>query len=90
MFLNPLLGATVGAGAVPISGILRDVGISNDFMKELAENLIVVTSALFILIREATSDKVLDKLQQKGFKGNVFQTSLAVDKGDELPKVLGG
>lgn len=88
LFLNPLLGAAVRAGA--ISGKLRDIGISKDFMKELAENLTEGTSALFILIREATSDKVLDRLQQKGFKGKVLQTSLAVDKEDELRKVLGG
>jgi uncharacterized membrane protein len=90
LFLNPLLGAAVGAGAGAISGKLRDIGISNDFMKELAENLTEETSALFILIREATGDKVLDRLKEKGFKGKILQTSLAVDKEDELRKVLGG
>jgi uncharacterized membrane protein len=83
LFLNPLLGAAVGAGAGAISGKLRDIGISNDFMKELAENLTEGTSALFILIREATSDKVLDRLKEKSFIGKILQTSLAVDKEDE-------
>jgi uncharacterized membrane protein len=86
IFLNPLLGAAVGAGAV--SGKLRDIGISNEFMKKLAENLTGGTSALFIPIREATSDKVLDRLKQKEFKGKVLQTSLEVDKENELRKVL--
>jgi uncharacterized membrane protein len=58
-------------------------------MKELAENLTEGTSALFILIREATSDKVLDRLKEKSFIGKILQTSLAVDKEDELRKVLG-
>lgn len=88
IFFNPLLGAAVGAGAGAISGKLRDIGISNDFMKELAENLTEGTSALFILIRKATSDKVLDRLKQKGFKGKVLQTSLTVDAEDELRKIL--
>ena len=90
IFLNPLLGAAVGAGAGAISGKLRDIGISNDFMKELAENLTEGTSALFILIREAAADKVLDRLKQKDFKGKILQTSLEVDEEDELRKVLEG
>lgn len=36
LFLNPLLGAAVGAGAGAISGALTDVGINDQFMKELA------------------------------------------------------
>ena len=90
IFLNPLLGAAMGAGAGALAGKLRDIGISDDFMKELAENLTEGTSALFILIREATADKVLDRLNEKGFRGKVLQTSLEVDEEDELRKVLEG
>ena len=90
IFLNPLLGAAVGAGAGALSGKLRDIGISDEFMKELAANLIEGTSALFILVRKATGDKVLDRLKQKGFRGKVLQTSLTVDEEHELRKVLEG
>lgn len=90
IFLNPLLGAAVGAGAGALSGKLRDIGISDEFMKELAANLTEGTSALFILVRKATGDKVLDRLKQKGFKGKVLQTSLTVDEEHELRKVLEG
>jgi uncharacterized membrane protein len=88
IFLNPLLGAAVGAGAGAISGKLSDIGINNDFMKELAANLTENTSALFILVREATADKVLARLKEKAFKGKVLKTSLTVDKEDELRKVI--
>jgi uncharacterized membrane protein len=90
IFLNPLLGAAVGAGAGALSGKLRDIGVSDEFMKELAANLTEGTSALFILVRKATGDKVLDRLKQKGFKGKVLQTSLTVDAEHELRKVLEG
>jgi uncharacterized membrane protein len=90
IFLNPLLGAAVGAGAGALSGKLRDIGVSDEFMKELAANLTEGTSALFILVRKATGDKVLDRLKQKGFKGKVLQTSLTVDAEEELRKVLEG
>ena len=36
IFLNPLLGLAVGAGAGAVSGALTDVGINDDFMKDLA------------------------------------------------------
>ncbi len=90
IFLNPLLGAAVGAGAGALSGKLSDIGINDDFMKELAANLTENTSALFILIREATGDKVLSRLKEKEFKGKVLKTSLSVDKEEELRKVIEG
>jgi uncharacterized membrane protein len=86
IFLNPLVGAAVGAGAGALSGKLRDIGISDNFMKELAETLRNDTSALFVLVRKVTPDKVLEGL--KGFKGKVIQTSLSKDKEDDLREVL--
>ena len=50
IFLNPLLGAAVGAGVGAVSGALTDVGVSNDFMKELAANFKPGGSALFVLV----------------------------------------
>ncbi len=90
IFFNPLLGAAMGAGAGALAGRLRDIGINDDFMKEVARNLTERTSALFILVRKVTSDKVLDRLKQEGFKGKVLQTSLTVDAEDELRKVIEG
>ena len=86
IFLNPLLGAAVGAGAGALSGKLRDIGISDEFMKELGETIHPGTSALFILVRKVTPDKVLDQL--KGFKGKVLKTSLTADKEEALREVL--
>ena len=88
IFLNPLLGAAMGAGAGALAGKLKDIGIDDNFMKELASDLTEGTSALFILVRKATTDKVLERLQ--GFKGKVLKTSLTVDAEEELRKVLEG
>ena len=87
IFLNPLVGAAVGAGAGALSGKLTDVGINDKFMQELGETLTPGTSALFVLVRKATPDKVLEGL--KGFKGKVLKTSLTIDKEEELQKILG-
>ena len=86
IFLNPLAGAAVGAGAGALSGKLTDIGISDKFMKELGETLTPGSSALFVLVRKATPDKVLEGL--KAFKGKVMQTSLSKDKEEELRAVL--
>ncbi len=86
IFLNPLVGAAVGAGAGALSGKLTDVGIDDKFMQELGGMLTPGTSALFVLVRKATPDKVLEKL--KGFKGKVLKTSLTIDKEEELQKTL--
>ena len=86
IFLNPLVGAAVGAGAGAISGSLTDIGISNEFMKQCGETLKPGTSALFVLVRKATPDKVLEHL--KHFKGKVLKTSLTVDEESELRKIF--
>jgi hypothetical protein len=55
-------------------------------MKELGETFKNNTSAIFVLVRKVTPDKVLEEL--KGFKGKVLKTSLTKDKEEELRKFL--
>ena len=88
LFLNPLLGAAVGAGAGAgaISGALSDVGVNDKFMKELAQNFQPGSSALFVLVRKATPDKVLEEL--KGAGGKVLQTSLSHEDESKLQAAL--
>ena len=86
IFLNPILGAVVGAGAGAAAGALSDVGIDDDFMKKLAEQLQPGTSVLFVLIRKMTKDKVLEEL--KGTGGKVLQTSLSHDDETKLKDAL--
>lgn len=86
IFLNPLLGAAVGAGAGAISGALSDVGINDDFMKNLAVALKPGSSALFVLVRKATPDKVLEEL--RGVGGKIIQTSLSHENEQKLQAAL--
>ena len=90
IFLNPLLGAAVGAGAGALSGALTDIGISNDMMKSFAESFKPGCSALFVLVRKATGDKVLARLSEFTGKGKVVQTSLTKDKEEELRAAIEG
>ena len=86
IFLNPLLGIAAGTAAGAISGALADVGINDQFMKDLASNFKNGTSALFVLVRSVTPDKVLDELEGSG--GEVLQTSLSHDKEVKLQAAL--
>jgi len=90
LFLNPLMGAVVGAGSGALSGKLADLGINDQFMKDLGATLTSGSSALFVLVRKSTPDKVLEGLKPFVGKARVLQTSLTKDKEDELRKFMEG
>jgi uncharacterized membrane protein len=88
MFLNPLLGLAVGASAGAVSGALTDVGIDDNFMKELGATMTPGSSSLFVLLRNATAapDKVLEEL--KGTGGIILKTSLSHEDEAKLQAAL--
>jgi len=86
IFLNPLLGLAVGATAGAVSGALSDVGINDNFMKQLASTLKTGSSALFVLVRKSTPERVLEEL--KGVGGKVLQTSLSHEDEAKLQAAL--
>jgi uncharacterized membrane protein len=88
LFLNPLIGAAVGAASGAIAGKLSDIGINDKMMKDLAASFSPGSSALFVLVRKATADKVLDGLKPFAGKGKVFQTSLSKDDEAALRQAL--
>jgi uncharacterized membrane protein len=69
-----------------ISGALTDVGINDNFIRDLAATLKPGCSALFILVRKATPDKVLAELRGAG--GKILKTSLTHEKEQKLQAAL--
>ncbi|MBV9703654.1 MAG: DUF1269 domain-containing protein, partial [Methylobacteriaceae bacterium] len=87
LFLMPVAGAAVGAGAGALSGSLIDVGINDADMKRQAnEALKPGTAGLFLLIRKMTTDKVLEDL--RGVGGTVIRTSFDHAKEEALKEAL--
>jgi uncharacterized membrane protein len=90
LMLNPLLGfaagAAVGAGAGALSGALSDYGINDEFIKSLGKELEPDASALFVLVRKVTVDRVLPELQP--FGGKVIRTSLTLEQEKRLQAEL--
>ena len=87
LFLAPLAGLAMGAvvGA-SVTGALHDAGINDQFMKDLADTLKPNTSALFVLVRKAKPDRVLEVL--KGTGGKILQSSLSHEEVDRLQGAL--
>jgi uncharacterized membrane protein len=86
LFLNPLLGLAIGAASGAASGALTDIGINDNFMKELSSTLAPGTSALFVLVRKATPDKVLEAIAGTG--GKVLKTSLSHEDENRLQAAI--
>jgi len=78
LFLNPLLGLVAGASVGALSGALSDYGINDKFMKEVAEVLQPGQAALFMMVRQHASDKVIDRLGAMG--GRIIRTNLDTSK----------
>lgn len=86
IFLAPLLGAAIGAAAGAAGGAVTDVGVDDDFMKQLGERLDTGKAALVLLVQRSTPDKVLPRVQQYG--GEVIQSSLSDEAEARLQEAL--
>jgi uncharacterized membrane protein len=84
IFLDLLFGAAAGAGAGALSGRLTDLGIDDTFINNLDEEPPNGGSALFVLVRKFTPDKVLASLEPFRGRGRVLQTSLSKENEQEL------
>lgn len=84
LFLNPLIWAAVGAGAGALAGRAADIGINDDFMRDMGTSLEKGGSAVCVLVRKMTADKVMDRLSAFRARGRVVQTSLTHDAEEKL------
>jgi uncharacterized membrane protein len=83
IFFVPFLGAAIGAGMGGLSGSLADVGISDNFIKEVRDKVTEGTSALFALTSGATApDKVIDELKAYDFE--IISTNLPEEQEKQL------
>ena len=86
IFLVPLFGMAIGAATGAAAGAMSDYGIDDDFMKDLGEKLPEGGAAVFVLVREATRDKVVPEVSKYG--GHVLQSSLSNEQETALQEAL--
>jgi len=83
----PFLGMAVGAATGAITGSMRDYGIDDTFIKEVGNSIQPGTSAIFLLVEQATVDKVVEQL--KPFGGTIARTSLSRENEAKLKAAFG-
>jgi uncharacterized membrane protein len=82
LFLAPWLGLAIGAATGAIAGKFTDVGIDDKFIEEVGETIEPGHSALFLLVRDVTPDKVIEDV--KRFNPTVLRTSLSQEDEAKL------
>jgi uncharacterized membrane protein len=83
IFFVPFLGAAIGAGMGGLTGSLADVGIDDDFIRQVREKVTEGTSALFALTSGATApDRVIDELKAYDFE--IISTNLPQEQENQL------
>ena len=87
LFFAPWLGLAIGAVTGALAGKFTDVGVDDKFIKEVADTIEPGHSALFLLVRDVTPDKVLERLE--GFHPTVLQTSLSNEDEAKLRDAFG-
>jgi uncharacterized membrane protein len=87
LFFVPLLGIAVGAAVGALAGSLTDVGINDEFILRVREQVKPGTSALFVM----TSDAVLDKVHEafEGQQMQLLQTNLSGEQEARLRDAFG-
>jgi uncharacterized membrane protein len=81
LFFIPLLGAAVGAGLGAMTGAMADVGIDDDFIKSVRDQVTPGTSALFLLTSDAVRDRVKAAYdEQGGPRATLVHTNLSKDE----------
>jgi uncharacterized membrane protein len=88
IFLAPLFGMAIGAASGALGGKMSDVGVNDNFMKELGAKLQPGGAALIALGSTDARDKVIDRV--KSYGGEVIQTSLSTEEEEQLQAALRG
>jgi uncharacterized membrane protein len=82
IFFVPLLGLAVGAAMGALAGSMSDVGISDEFIRRVRENVTPGTSALFVMTSNAVVDKVLEEFKETG--ATLLSTNLSHEQEAKL------
>jgi uncharacterized membrane protein len=78
IFFVPLLGLAVGAAMGAMAGSMRDVGIDDEFIRQVRNEVTAGTSALFVMTGNAVVDRVIDEFMDSG--ATMVSTNLSEDQ----------
>jgi uncharacterized membrane protein len=87
IFFVPLLGLAIGAATGALSGSLSDVGIDDDFIRDVRDQITPGTSALFVMTSGAVQDKV--RAAFEGQQMELISTNLSNEQEQSLRQAFG-
>jgi uncharacterized membrane protein len=82
IFFVPLLGLAVGAAMGAMAGSMTDVGIDDQFIREVRAQVTPGTSALFVMTEGAVVDRVIDEFKDSG--ATLVSTNLSKEQEAKL------
>jgi uncharacterized membrane protein len=88
LFFIPFFGMALGAGLGALMGKLTKSGIDKTFQDQVRDLLQPGTSALFLVVEQATPDKAVEAMSR--FGGTVLKSSLSKEAEAELQEALHG
>jgi uncharacterized membrane protein len=86
IFFVPILGLLLGAVSGAAAASMSDVGIDDDFIKDVREKVTPGTSALFALTSDGVPDKVAEAF--RGIDGELLHTNLSGEQEAQLREVF--
>ena len=87
IFFIPILGLAIGAATGALFGSLSDVGISDEFINRVRENVTPGTSALFLLSSDAVMDRVAAEFRDTN--AELISTNLSAEQEERLREAFG-
>ena len=84
IFFIPLIGLAIGAGMGALMGAMSDVGIDDNFIKQVRDKVTPGTSCLFLYTANAVTDKIQDEFKDQRGHMELIQSNLSKEQEDKL------
>jgi uncharacterized membrane protein len=88
LFFMPWLGLAIGAVTGAVAGKMSDVGIDDNFIKEVGATIEPNNSALFLMVESMVEDKVLPVMAEH--KAKLLRTNLSAEDEAKLRETFSG
>lgn len=82
LFWMPAMGMAIGTLIGALSGALTDYGVNDEFISQVAREVEPGQSALFLLVLDATMDRVIEQIAP--WKPRVLRTNLSREQEQRL------
>jgi uncharacterized membrane protein len=89
IFFVPLLGMAIGAGMGALMGAMTDVGIDDNFIKQVRDKITPGTSALFLYTQNVVQDRVADAFKAERGHVELIESNLSKEQEAKLRETFG-